>query len=266
MLKILSENGSDLSFDYAGLFTSDEEWIHPHRIIDSYEILYVLSGDVFLEEDGERYSMKPGDIFVLRPGVAHGGWQKSYGHTSFYWAHFYVSDFDMLGIAAGLQSTRDDYRLSSYFKQLLHINNSTEYPSYARDMSIGILLGELAAANTAQKQSHTELSHRVAEWIRINRDKKLTVASVASHFGYHPDYLCTLHKKTFGKSMKMYINSERIQYAKHMLLTSPMSVKELSAALGWEDEGLFIHYFRYHEGISPSRYRNNYFKTHMNKK
>ena len=103
-----------------------------------------------------------------------------------------------------------------------------------------------------------------AEWVRINSGRKLSVAMVADQAGYHPDYLCAVFRRETGKSLKRYINEERMKVAKNRLLTTELSVKELAGELGWENENAFIHYFTYHEGISPAHYRNLYFHTHMN--
>ena len=43
------------------------------------------------------------------------------------------------------------------------------------------------------------------------------------------------------------------------------SVKEIAALLGFSEPNTFIHFFKYHEGISPTLYRNTYHNTHMNK-
>ena len=54
-------------FDYinGGLFKSAEPWIHPERIIDSNEIVFVTKGTVFIEEDGIKYTLQKDDVLYL---------------------------------------------------------------------------------------------------------------------------------------------------------------------------------------------------------
>ena len=66
--------------------------------------------------------------------------------------------------------------------------------------------------------------------------------------------------------MKEYISSVRMKYAQNLLLTTNMSVKEISAQAEFENENHFIKFFKYHEGKSPSKFRNIYFNIHMNDK
>ena len=36
----------------SGKFISNGEWIHPDRILDSYEMIFVTKGHVYLNENG----------------------------------------------------------------------------------------------------------------------------------------------------------------------------------------------------------------------
>ena len=65
---------------------------------------------------------------------------------------------------------------------------------------------------------------------------------------------------------RQYISSEKIKLSKDLLLTTRLSVKEIAARLGFGSENLFIKFFKYHEDISPAKFRNKYYNTHMNNK
>ena len=127
MIQLSSDPAVSVSYLYSGLFETQEEWSHPHRVIDSYEILYVVAGEVYLEEEGERFSLKAGDVYLLRPDCRHGGYRISRGKTSFYWVHFVTDGWP--GLGTGLLSVPDSYRFSLLLKQLLHIANTPGYPA-----------------------------------------------------------------------------------------------------------------------------------------
>ena len=90
MIQLSNDPAVSVSYLYSGLFETQEEWSHPHRVIDSYEILYVVAGEVYLEEEGERFSLKAGDVYLLRPDCRHGGYRISRGKTSFYCCLLYT--------------------------------------------------------------------------------------------------------------------------------------------------------------------------------
>lgn len=63
------EGGPSLRYLFSGKFYTEEEWSHPRRVIDSYEVLYVQSGEVYLEEEGAPYTLGVQQGFLLRPAV-----------------------------------------------------------------------------------------------------------------------------------------------------------------------------------------------------
>lgn len=266
MLEI-SDLKVDLEYISSGLFIAQDEWIHPRRIIDSYEIIFVMNGKVFLQEDETKYILNKNDAFILFPDRQHFGYQTSGEKTSFYWVHFKTSDFSALGLNDNrLISLPDGYNINSLFKQLLHVVNTAEYPKYTADLYMALIISELIFNLLNMSRKYSALAKTVAEWIRINcKDKNITVNSAAEYFQYNQDYLSKLFKASFGVGMKEYINTERIKLIKKYLMSSGYTVKQISVMMGYKDENSLIKFFKYNEGISPVRYKNTYYNTHINK-
>jgi AraC-like DNA-binding protein len=263
---ICVEQKVDISYKFSGQFLTNEEWLHPKRKIDTFEIIYMLEGTAYIQEEETPYILQKGDILILHPDRVHFGYKVSSGKTSFYWAHFVTSDFSELKMEMECFSPIENYKFNSLFKQLLHIANSSEYPTYSSDLMITLIINEISVAQNCLKNGCSKLINDVAEWTRINSDKKITVESIADYFGYNSDYLSGLFKKTFGIGLKQYINNEKIKQAKNLLITSNYTIKQVSYILNWDGENQFINYFKYHEGMSPTKYRNIYINTHFNNK
>ena len=77
------ESGDFFAYETVGEFRSDAEWIHPTRKIESYELIFVKEGTVYINEGGANYTLRVGDMILLEPNVIHGGWKKSATKTSF---------------------------------------------------------------------------------------------------------------------------------------------------------------------------------------
>ncbi len=253
-------------YDFGGLFITEQPWTHPKRNIDSYEIIYVVEGTVYLQEESEQFTLQKGDVYLLSPHKTHGGWQESRGKTSFYWVHFLADDISALQIAPGLLSIPDDYRFSVLMRQLLHIANAPAYPRYALQSALLQLLGELSVMQKAAERSGSPLVVRVSEYIRLNAQNRITVRSVAEVFGYNADYVSSLFRRQFGLSLKRYISAQQVAAAKKLLVTTNMPVKELATQMGWPDENEFNHFFKYHAGVAPNQFRGLYARTHINNK
>ena len=257
---MLNNSNNYLGFESIGEFISEDEWIHPVRSIKSYELIFVIRGTVYIFEDDTEYELNADECILLEPGRIHGGARKSLGFTSFYWFHF-QTDFNMpFKTLKGC----DFYDIKHLLKKLLHMSNAPSYDLCALDAASLLLFKELVHISSAE--TGNSLVHKIAEYIRINISKNISVASAASHFGYSPDYISKLFIHNFGINAKDYITSERMKFAKNMLLTTNLSVKEISARMDFPEENNFIKFFKYHEKISPSRFRNKYFNVHMNNK
>ena len=88
MITIQGEHPFSFACVDCGLFSTDGQWIYPERVGDCYELIYALSGKIFIREGDEEYELQKGDILILRPGFKREGTQGSFGRTSFYWAQF----------------------------------------------------------------------------------------------------------------------------------------------------------------------------------
>ena len=69
-----------------------------------------------------------------------------------------------------------------------------------------------------------------------------------------------------GKTYSTVNDSPIFVEPKDLLLTTDMSVKQISRELGYSGEYLFIKFFTYHEKISPAAFKAKYCNTHINNK
>ncbi|MBP3361313.1 MAG: AraC family transcriptional regulator [Clostridia bacterium] len=258
MLKL--NDGNFFEYDIIGEFRSEGEWIHPDRIINTYELIFVLEGEVHLTEGTARYSLKPNEIIILEPGVRHFGFEKSTIPTAFYWFHFRTD----LKIPCKLCKSGGYYDIKYLLKRLLHITNTPSYSAAAADAAGLSVLEELDFISKAASNAKRAVVNKIAEYIRINIRNNISAVKAAEHFGYNPDYIGKLFKESFKMGLKNYICAERVKLAKDLLLSTDLTVKQIAAELGFDSENLFIKFFKYHEEISPAKFRNRYGNTHMN--
>ncbi len=261
----LTDQAVELSFISAGQFIAQDRWVHPERVIDSFELIYITQGPVHLAEDGSLpFTAQSGELLLLRPQRRHRGTDSSPAGTAFYWVHFDLSDPGFLGSTGPQLVSGETAALAPLFRQLLNYANSPFYPAYTRDLALGLILAEVNQTKP-EPGRHSALLNRCLEWVRINSDRRLTVEAVAQQFSYHPDYLSRLLRRYTGLPLKQYLDQRHLEYVKARLLNGNESVKELAAALGYTNENQFNHYFNYHEGLTPVQYRERFTRTHLNK-
>lgn len=245
-------------YEMIGEFHADGMWIHPKRMISSYELIVVLDDVVYIRENNVDYRLKKDDILILSPNVEHLGFQHS--NASFYWFHFTTD----LPVPLTFPSSQDISLLKQLLKQLLHITNTSDYPETAAD-SLGYLIySELVHLSLQGKRTSAPIIAQITEYIRNHCASNPSVTEIATRFGYTSDHLGKLFKKSTGIGLKDYISAQRIKQIKDQLLTTNKTIKQISADLGFHDENLFVKFFSYHEKISPSAFRMASCNTHIN--
>ena len=248
----------NVEFVYAGLFQRRGEWIHPERVETTYEIIYVTSGEVFLEDGGKEHHLTPGQLLLLPPNRMHRGTRHS-RDVGFYWLHFRVRG--ELPFARRFFSHFED---ASLFRELLHYNNLPVAESELVGALLLKILALLSYLSQSEQSDYDEKAERIYEWTRIHAVAGTTVKQIANHFGYSTDHVTRICKRAYGIGVRELIDRFLIARAKELLCNTDKYVKEIAAELNFPNDKAFIGFFHYHEGIFPSELRQRLSKTHMN--
>jgi hypothetical protein len=75
-----------------GLFISRGQGTHPHRVIGSWELIFVREGVLMVEEEEKRFEVGAGESLLLWPGRRHRATGDYPPDLSFYWIHFSFRD------------------------------------------------------------------------------------------------------------------------------------------------------------------------------
>jgi hypothetical protein len=75
----------------AGLFISRGNAMHPTRIIDSHELIFVKQGELDMWEQDQEFHLEAGQTLHLWPGRQHGS-TKPMPPGLIYWIHFEIEE------------------------------------------------------------------------------------------------------------------------------------------------------------------------------
>jgi AraC-like DNA-binding protein len=254
------DNNHWFAYERIGEFHSAGSWIHPTRIISSYEVILVLEGTVYLREGNAEYALKQNQMLLLEPGTEHGGIREVTEPTAFYWFHFRTD----LPVNFKTYFGPDYYDIKQLMKRLLHTTNTPGYSTGAADALSYLIFQELILRGPEEQPTNRVHVNQILEYIKVNQSRNLTVAELAEHFNYNVDYMGKLFRKNVGIGLKEYLAEERMKLAKDLLLTTDRTVKQIGEEMGYSSENLFVKFFMYHEKISPSVFRSLYYNTHLN--
>lgn len=291
MLYLVSDASSPVLFTAAGNLTNEDQFLHPKRIIDSYELICVTKGILHIQSGGQEHRVAPGQFLLLFPEECHFGTVPSRGELSFYWTHFYfpAKNAAICGepqIAAFFHeesvpryilpqtgTLSANSRVNVLFVQLLDLAKrlgplSAVQCSYAQSTLLLELTNECFFRHHLMRQGEQvpQAMADLMEWLQLNYDTPLSVAGIAEKFGYHPSYLTALFKRCSGYTVTEYLNRQRIQVAKNLLTsTGRLSLAEISAQVGIPDEKYFMRLFKRYEGVTATAYREAFSRKLRNR-
>lgn len=264
-----------ITFELAGKFFSEIPWQHLPRVNHNYELFIGIKDTLHLLIEGEVLAVKPGDVLLIPPYTSFSGQQESPGGLSFYWLHFLapaslfsIQSFDRLQktklesalvwplYAEGLASTNE---LILFQQLILAMKHSVWQPELLDSFTKTLLLSLSATTKqsllTTSKSQENHLIGFVTDWLQKNYAQPITVQETANNFGYNKAYLSHLFSKTMGTTMTSYLQQQRMDKAKTLLLESPKTIKEIAQDVGFQDEKYFSRLFKKMVSVSPTDYR-----------
>lgn len=261
----------------AGLFISRGDAMHPTRIIDSHELIFVIQGQLDMYELDVEFPLQEGDVLHLTPGREHGSTKIMPPDLKFYWIHF------VLGQGAGnsFEEQGDTLTPTTILPQVTHLHRPEAlerlFRIFINEQETGTLrpitanlLTTLMIVQIAQQARGTNEKHdvnTVATWahsyIRMNFDRPITASKVARAVGYNVDYLGRLYRQAYDCTLTDAIHRRRVQRACQYLLNSSLNINQIASQCGFTDTDYFRRIFKRHMKISPSDYRSENAMMHV---
>lgn len=95
------------------------------------------------------------------------------------------------------------------------------------------------------------------EYIDTHLEEELSLELLAGRVNYSESYLSHKFKEEMGIKIREYIRKKRLERAKALLLSSQLSVQDISTRYHFCSQSYFAEAFKSEYGITPSQYREN---------
>ena len=109
---------------------------------------------------------------------------------------------------------------------------------------------------------HGELTSRIDEWIERGgyRVAGITLTHVAQEMSTNTYHLTEYITSRYGCNFKSWITGLRVNYARHLLETTSISIDMVASRSGFSNKSQLTAAFKQHEGCTPGVWRSKHAK------
>ncbi len=100
--------------------------------------------------------------------------------------------------------------------------------------------------------------HGLTRYLQEHLAEEISLTVLAQQFHLNPQYISQLFKSEIGVNFLAYLTNIRMEKAKKLLLTTGLSIAEISEMSGYGDYRVFTKAFKKSEGVTPSQYRRDF--------
>ena len=108
------------------------------------------------------------------------------------------------------------------------------------------------------EQEEERLITRMTRFLQAHLAEELSLGVLAEEFHLSAQYVSQLFKNEIGVGFLAYLTNIRMEKAKKLLLSTPLSVAEVAERAGYADYRVFTKVFKKAEGATPSQYRREF--------
>ncbi len=138
----------------------------------------------------------------------------------------------------------------AYANRLIQANSATEVHVILQ----GLMEQLLEAVEQQRLRDRRQKVRRAIQYIHAHYHRGLSLEDVAGVVGLSYSYFSRLFSRETGMSFQEYLTQIRLENAKQLLLTTNLTVEEITAQVGYEDASHFIRVFKRCSGITPRRF------------
>ena len=98
----------------------------------------------------------------------------------------------------------------------------------------------------------------ITRYLQEHLAEEISLSVLAEEFHLSAQYISQLFKSEIGVGFLAYLTNIRMEQAKKLLLSTSLSIAEVSEQSGYSDYRVFTKVFKKAEGITPSQYRRDF--------
>ena len=124
-----------------------------------------------------------------------------------------------------------------------------------KDFAQKFLMECTAAVINVKTVEENPIIKKVCDFVDKNLSLDISLEQAADMAGVSSFYLSKLFKEEKGETFINFISDKRLEKARQLLAETELSIKEITAEVGYNDQNYFSRIFKTKYGLSPKEYR-----------
>lgn len=225
---------------------------------EDYYFLYMADGALEFEIDSLRSTLRAGDLVIIPPRTPY-SYSLREGKMAYYWVHFTgaqcasLLETCALPVCTILHPGPDPQ--AQELLGALHRSFFLRAACFEAESCglLSVLLSRLSRLLSSQA-SPPRLQSSL-EYIHRHYAEPLSVQALAAMEFLSPSRYTALFRRLTQVSPQQYLIALRMQSARELIRNTDMPVKQVAAAVGYQDQLYFSRLYRRTFGLSPSQER-----------
>ncbi len=249
-----------------GYFKTFPPYFTERENLNSYLLLYCLSGKGVLKYLGKKYVIYPGQAFYINCINHHfyscfeSGWEFLWLHFNGETARGYYDEFVKNKFAP--VRFQDTFFIESTLRRILSLTMKKDLHSEILSSNLIInVLTQLIILNNDDSLSLSIMPDYIKTCLKELENHFLepfSLDELSASIGLSKYHLSREFKKYIGTTLNEYIITLRLTYAKELLRYSQNPIGDIAYACGINQVSHFINLFKNREGMTPLQYRKEW--------
>ena len=124
-----------------------------------------------------------------------------------------------------------------------------------KEFALKFLMECSHAVASIKKAEENPIIKKVCSYVDENLAQDISLETAADFAGVSSFYLSKLFKEEKGETFINYISDKRLEKSRQLLEQTELSIKEITAEVGYNDQNYFSRIFKSKYGLSPKEYR-----------
>lgn len=248
-----------LTIRQAGCLNADKSYHIERNNSKTNVIAFVESGYLHVKTEEKKIAVGPNQSLFLPNSIKYSIYADKKNPPVMYWLNIRGIVFDSIIASFKLDTMLCECKIIDLFNNIVSL--AKEFDNNFNNISenvFSLLLRLRDSRITASSEENENSEENIYEAYICNHiQSNFSVKKMAKDLHVSADVINRIFTKNYGITPYQYYQNMRIDFAKHLLSKSELTIEDIAKRLNFTDRNYFSLYFKKKIGSSPAAFRKS---------